>query len=250
MSNYLSPKFRGAHLDMYEKLESTKEEIEDKIRSYENIPDENETEDVPETANVELSPTSKLIKKHEEKLKRGMTDSVRTENKIRKEMKRYESFSNPGKHVNILQWWKTHEGDLPLLASFAKRILAIPASSAKSERVFSTGGNIVTAKRNRLSPKNVQNLIVIKENMAMVDHFIEFGGYEVKKHDDEENPFAVIEIVETFREMDPEENHGIVESDDLEDEDVIYLDDDFSDEDSADSEDETDPRDEAFVITD
>ena len=54
--------------------------------------DENETEDVPETANVEISPTSKLIKKHEEKLKRGMTDSVRTDNAIRKEMKRYESF--------------------------------------------------------------------------------------------------------------------------------------------------------------
>ena len=86
--------------------------------------------------------------------------------------------------------------------------------------------------------------------MAMVDHFIEFGGYEVKKHDDEENPFAVIEIVETFREIDPEENHGIVESDDLEDEDVIYLDDDFSDEDSADREDETDPRYEAFMIID
>ena len=62
----------------------------------------------------------------------------------------------------------------------------------------------------------------------MLNIFIEFGGYEVKKHDDEENPFAAIEIVEIFREMDPEENHGHVESDDLEDEDVIYLDGDFS----------------------
>ena len=56
-----------------------------------------------------------------------------------------------------------------LLAPLAKRILAIPASSAKSERVFITGGNTVTAKRNRIAPKNVENLIKIKENMSKVE---------------------------------------------------------------------------------
>ena len=108
---------------------------------------------------------------------------LRPENKVRKEMERYESFSFPGK-VNILEWWKAHEGVLPLLASLAKRVLTIPSSSAKSERVFSSGGNIVTAKRNRLSPKNVQNLLVIKENMDMVDNFMKYGGYVVRNFDD------------------------------------------------------------------
>ena len=47
----------------------------------------------------------------------------------------------------------------------------------------STGGNIVTtAKRNCLSPKNVECLIVIKKDMAMVDDFIK-KGYLIKKLD-------------------------------------------------------------------
>ena len=35
---------------------------------------------------------------------------------------------------------------------------------AKSERVLSTGGNFVTAKRNKIAPKKVEELILIKEN--------------------------------------------------------------------------------------
>ena len=100
---------------MYYKLESAKQEIEDKIRSYKDILDENQTDEAPEVADVELSRNSKLIKRHEEKLKRGRTEINLAENKIRKEMKRYESFSNPGKNVNILEWWKTHEGVFPRL---------------------------------------------------------------------------------------------------------------------------------------
>ena len=84
MANYLSPQFRGAHLDMYDKLESTKLDIEEKIRSYEDILDANHTNETPEVADVELSPNSKLIKRHEEKLKRGRTEINSAENKIRK----------------------------------------------------------------------------------------------------------------------------------------------------------------------
>ena len=48
---------------------------------------------------------------------------------------------------------------MPCLARLAKHVLTIPASSAKSERVFSTGGNFVTAKRNRVALKKVEDLI-------------------------------------------------------------------------------------------
>ena len=49
--------------------------------------------------------------------------------------------------------------------------MVIPAASSKSERVFSTGGIFVTAKRNRLAPKKVENIIVIKENSKHMDGF-------------------------------------------------------------------------------
>ena len=66
---------------------------------------------------------------------------------IEKEFKRYESFSLPPKNVSLLECWKCHANVLPLLSKLGKKILTVPASSAKSERVFSSGGNFVTAKR-------------------------------------------------------------------------------------------------------
>ena len=118
---------------------------------------------------------------------------------------------------------------IPLLASLAKRILAIPASSSKSERVFSTGGNMVTAQRNRLSPKNVESLIVIKENMAMVDDFLKNSGYTIKTFDNDKNLSDIIMIEETQRrESDEDSDYGIY---DLEEEELINLDDFISDDD-------------------
>jgi len=44
----------------------------------------------------------------------------------------------------------------------ARRYLAIPATSAPVERVFSIGGNIVTESRNRLDPKTVKKTVLLK----------------------------------------------------------------------------------------
>ena len=87
--------------------------------------------------------------------------------------------------------------------SLAKKILAIPASSAKSERVFNTGGNTVTAKSNRSAPKNFENLIKIKENVSKVEDFLMNGGFEVTKSGT--NLFNNIEMEGIPR--DPEEDN-------------------------------------------
>ena len=87
----------------------------------------------------------------------------------------------PPKEINILDWWKCHENVLPLLAKLAKRVLTVPASSAKSERVFSTGGNFVTAKRNSIGVKKVEDLIVIKENKTQIQNFKTKGSYNLRK---------------------------------------------------------------------
>lgn len=65
---------------------------------------------------------------------------------------------------NPLAWWKANELKFPTMARLAKRYLCIPATSAPSERVFSTAGNIVTAKRNCLKPENVSTLTFIYQN--------------------------------------------------------------------------------------
>jgi len=43
-----------------------------------------------------------------------------------------------------------------------RRYLAIPPTSAPVERVLSIGGNIVTESRNRLDPKIVKQIVLLK----------------------------------------------------------------------------------------
>ena len=42
-------------------------------------------------------------------------------------------------NTQVLPWWAVYEKAFPLLSKVAKYVLGIPASSAKSERVFSAG---------------------------------------------------------------------------------------------------------------
>ena len=74
--------------------------------------------------------------------------------------------SEAGRRVfgNPLQWWKTHEVAFPNLAKLAKVQLAIQATSAPSERVFSQAALIGTAKRNRLDAEMMGKLLFLKVN--------------------------------------------------------------------------------------
>jgi len=65
---------------------------------------------------------------------------------------------------NLMNWWEANERNYPRLASLAKEILAIPATSVPTERTFSDAGNIITAKRSRLLPENVDMLVFIYHN--------------------------------------------------------------------------------------
>ena len=44
----------------------------------------------------------------------------------------------------------------------ARDHLAVPATSAASERVFSNGGDIITKKRNKLGGKNTRYLLCLR----------------------------------------------------------------------------------------
>ena len=61
--------------------------------------------------------------------------------------------------LDPFEWWKTRATKYPAIGELAKKYLAIPATSASSERCFSTAGNIVTSKRNCLLPEHVNTLV-------------------------------------------------------------------------------------------
>nr|XP_054595994.1 uncharacterized protein LOC129163070 isoform X2 [Nothobranchius furzeri] len=65
-----------------------------------------------------------------------------------------------------LEWWKQSPKLFPKLSLLAKKYLCIPATSASSEGVFSTGGNIVTCLRASLTPDHVNRLVFLAKNLT------------------------------------------------------------------------------------
>ena len=66
--------------------------------------------------------------------------------------------------ANTGAFWLKYENEWPELASYAKRVLTVPASSAAVERVFSVGGALLRPSRRRLSDRLFEMLMFLKCN--------------------------------------------------------------------------------------
>ncbi|XP_057183285.1 E3 SUMO-protein ligase ZBED1-like isoform X1 [Triplophysa rosa] len=64
-----------------------------------------------------------------------------------------------------LKWWRESQRFIPRLSNLARKYLCIPATSCSSERVFSTGGNIVSCSRSSLKPDHVDRLVFLAKNL-------------------------------------------------------------------------------------
>lgn len=78
-----------------------------------------------------------------------------------------------GNEVNVfnnpLPWWKENSYRFPLVAALARQMLAIPATSAQSERLFSKAGQIVTDRRSSLGSDNVELLLFFSTVWPVVE---------------------------------------------------------------------------------
>eukprot|EP00731_Ephydatia_muelleri_P025579 Em0017g662a len=83
-----------------------------------------------------------------------------THDHIEDEFLRYlkEAESDP------MDWWRKHESYFPQVAKLARKYLAIPASTAPSERVFSTAKNILQKKRWSLLAERLGKCIFLRHN--------------------------------------------------------------------------------------
>ncbi|CAG9833257.1 unnamed protein product [Diabrotica balteata] len=71
------------------------------------------------------------------------------------EMPHFERKKNP------MEFWKKYKSTFPELYYLAKKYLSIPATSVPSERVFSKSGQLTNLRRNRLSPKNLNQILFL-----------------------------------------------------------------------------------------
>ena len=60
-----------------------------------------------------------------------------------------------------LYFWTKYQQQFPILALVARCVLAVPATSASTERLFSAGGRVCTFDRARMKPRNVDILTTL-----------------------------------------------------------------------------------------
>lgn len=83
-----------------------------------------------------------------------------------KELKNYMTEPPLPADSNTLHWWKdTGCNKYPLLSTLTRKYLCVPGSSVRSERVFSTAGNIINKKRAALDPDQVDRLVFLANNI-------------------------------------------------------------------------------------
>ena len=70
---------------------------------------------------------------------------------------------------NPLLYYRDNETHCPYIIPVARAILAIPASSAPSGRVFSTAGLVMRANRGRLDPSIVEDVVFLKGFYKFMD---------------------------------------------------------------------------------
>ena len=68
--------------------------------------------------------------------------------------------------TDVLSYWCINRHKLPKMSHLARKLLAIPATSTASERVFSTCAVILTDRRCRLSTTSLEMLLFLKYNMS------------------------------------------------------------------------------------
>ena len=108
-----------------------------------------------------LSRLSKLLEVEEEQSREN-----RTPDKHDLELNEYSLASTTieERKMDPLDYWVGKLKHFPVLAPIACDILAVPASTAPVERIFSTGGDATGGKRNRLTQKNLEREIFIRRN--------------------------------------------------------------------------------------
>ena len=62
----------------------------------------------------------------------------------------------------VRKYLQAKQFEFPLISQIARDYLAIPATSAPSERVFSMAGNLISKKRTRISSENVRYVLCLR----------------------------------------------------------------------------------------
>jgi hypothetical protein len=192
LANFLHPKFKGSVLNVGgqpELFESTKADL---INNHQSHIDHLASQELISTGpqqnldDAMMSTRWDLLESLIQESQPGASSRSSTgKSPIQLEVEHYLDLTPKAGSidVDVLKWWKAQAEDLPLLAAMARKILAIPATSASSERLFSSGGNVVTTQRMCLDPQTVEKLVFYHDNWQK----LEVKKWQLKERDEEED---------------------------------------------------------------
>ena len=86
---------------------------------------------------------------------------------IPEELKTYLDFKTVSSK-SPLTWWDQNSDRLPILKHLASKYLCIPATSASSERSFSSAGSTASKLRSRLTGSHIESLNVMHCNKVIL----------------------------------------------------------------------------------
>jgi hypothetical protein len=164
IGNLLDPRYQGCHLKLFPEsynctIQLLKDQVVEQTIFRQNSGSSSQSSEPEET------PSQKLLKQSS---RAGSSSSSEQNSSFESELDKY--FAVPKIPFNtcaneILNWWKLNALCLPHLSQLVRKYFAIPVSSAASERLFSSSGNIVNIKRTSLLPQNVEMLVLVSENL-------------------------------------------------------------------------------------
>ena len=90
---------------------------------------------------------------------------------------------NVGRGTDALNFWQQNHKAFPKLASIARRVLAVQATSTIPEKNFNHSGLLMSARRTSLSEHHSEELLFLYENRSFIYFLICFFFVEVHVYD-------------------------------------------------------------------
>ena len=165
LASFLDPRFKAKYV-------TDEESIKDIIRNDGIlIHQSTSTSDPPQSSSAPQPPPAKKKRTLGSLLKLSESEDacspvqVSPDEMMESELTKYLHETKLDVESDPLKWWKLHAPSYPLLSNVSKKYLAILATSASSERLFSRSGKIVTPLRASLKPDKVDMLVFLSKNV-------------------------------------------------------------------------------------
>lgn len=113
---------------------------------------------VPQSDTTVPRPTAQLRRAMTEEEKYCSGNVPQTDAPLVRECRAFLQHMRDCNEDDPLYFWTKYQQQFPILALVARRVLAVPATSASTERLFSASGRVCTFDRARLKPANVDIL--------------------------------------------------------------------------------------------